>query len=253
MKTLSLYGGEATLDFNDAKHCYTWREKQLPVAGVTSILKLLDKPALIQWAANMAVSYIRDNWTGEMMGQESFEKICNEAKTAHRRTSKDAADIGTTVHSFAQRILETGRAALPSDPKAANGAQAFLSWFHAHEIKPISVERMFLSSTFWFAGTCDFFGHFDGKLCVLDFKTSSGLYLEMLLQLAAYAIALEEETKELVENGIICRLDKKTGKCQVYHIALTNQLKSAFIKVREAHQLIGKIEESLDGIRKQAA
>ena len=258
MKTLPLYGGDVHLDFDSKRHAYVWREKGLPVAGVTSILKVLNKPALVQWAANSAVQYITEGYkqrmeAGNELELSAFLSLCQEAKTAHRRISKKAADVGSQVHGFAERVLVDRRATLPSDPQVAKGAEAFLSWYHTHTIEPIHVERMVLSRTWYYAGTVDFFGRIDGEMCVLDFKTSSGLYLEMLLQLAAYAIALTEETEEPIKTGWIVRLDKKTGRCHPYKIPLTNQVKDAWLRVREAHEQVHKIEEQLDELRKSAA
>ena len=45
------------LKFNEEKHLYTLDDK--PVTGVTTILKTIAKPQLIQWAANEAVNYIK--------------------------------------------------------------------------------------------------------------------------------------------------------------------------------------------------
>lgn len=258
MKTISLYGGEAHLEFDERKHAYIWKEKGLPVAGVTSILSVLNKPALVQWAANCASKYIQEGYisraeAGEPLETTGFLSLCQEAKTAHRRVSKEATDIGSTVHAFAESVLVDSRAKMPTDPKAAAGANAFLTWFRSHKIEPIHVERMVLSRTWYYAGTVDFYGRIDGEMCVLDFKTSSGLYLEMLLQLAAYAVAITEETKEPIRTGWIVRLDKKSGTCQTFKIPLTDQVKDAWLRVREAQEQVKKLEESLDGLRKQAA
>ena len=256
MKTISLYGGEETLEFDERAHAYKWKGKFVP--GVTSILKILDKPALVQWAANCAVQYITRGFmekreAGDELETTAFLSLCQEAKTAHRRISREATNVGSLVHQFAERVLVDRRAPLPSDPQAAKGAEAFLSWFHAHNIEPVYVERMILSRTWYYAGTVDFVGKIDGEFCVLDFKTSSGLYLEMILQLAAYAVAITEETNEPINTGWIVRLDKKTGRCQTYNIPLTSQVKDAWLRVKEAHETVGKIEEQLDGLRKQAA
>ena len=258
-KMIKLYGGDVTLEFDEGKHAYVWAEKGLPVAGVTSILSVLNKPALVQWSANCAVEYIRNGYMQAMesgdglLETSAFLALCQEAKTAHRKISKAATDVGSVVHGFAESVLVDRRAAMPTDPNAAKGAEAFLTWFNAHKIDPIHVERMVLSQLWYYAGTVDFYGWIDGELCVLDFKTSSGLYLEMPLQLAAYAIAITEETGERIDTGWIVRLDKKTGKCQPYKIPLTNQLKDAWLRVREAHQMVSKIEDKLDELRAQRA
>jgi hypothetical protein len=253
-KSLSLYNGEATLDFDDAKHCYVWREKGRPVAGVTSILRLLDKPALIQWAANSAVQYISQEYVaaheqGEPFSISGFLALCQQAKTAHRRISKTATDVGSEVHAFAEAILAERLVDLPEDPQAAKGADAFLEWYKWHEIKPLAVERMILSREHYYAGTVDFFGHIDGELCVLDFKTSTGLYLEMLLQLAAYAVALEEETQEQISHGWIVRLDKKNGKPTAYYVPLNRNLKDAWLYVRRTHKAVEGVSDLLDQVK----
>lgn len=251
--SITLYDGEILLEFDAKQHAYTWQGKFIP--GVTSVLKLLDKPALVQWSANCAVEAIRKGLGDgtHVLGASELEALLQQAKTAHRKISKEATDIGSLVHKFAESVLVDRRAAMPSDPQAAKGAAAFLDWLHSHQIEPIDVERMVFSKRWYYAGTCDLYGRIDNDLCVLDFKTSSGLYLEMLLQLAAYAVALEEELSERIDTGWIVRLDKKTGKCQPYKIALTNQIKDGWLRVKEAHELISKIEEQIDGIRAQRA
>lgn len=244
-KTLTCYDG--VLSFDEKEHAYTWGDKFVP--GVTSILKILDKPALVQWAANMAAEYIRDN----LVSFDQFEQVCKEAKTAHRKASKSAADIGSEVHAFCEAALIKQRIPLPVDPQARKGADAFLSWLHAHEVQPIGVERMVFSKLWYYAGTTDFVGRINGERCILDFKTSSGLYLEMLLQLAAYAIAVEEELKcERINHGWIIRLDKKTGKCEPYKIELKDSYRDAFLRVREAHELISKMDGDLEELRASA-
>lgn len=249
-RLVSLYNNSVKLEFSKAKHAYTWDGKFIP--GVTSILQLLNKPALVPWAAGVAVSHILENFK-DHFGRPELEVLCREAKNAHRIFSRSAADIGTAVHKFAEQALVDRRVSMPSNPEVRKGAEAFLGWLHKHKPVPIDCERIVFSKHWYYAGTCDMWGRLDGKLCVLDFKTSSGLYLEMLLQIAAYAIALEEETGERIDDGWIIRLDKKTGKCQPYHIPILRRYRDAFLRVREAHELITKIDGELDGLRRTAA
>jgi hypothetical protein len=249
MKTISLYGGDVHLEFDDRLHAYRWREKDLLVSGVTKIIGILDKPALVQWSANMACEFIRDNFQGLIDGAVPLDDLLKQAKTAHRRTSKDATDIGKTVHQFAEDVLKDGRAALPSDPLARKGAQAFLDWFHSNKLETSDSERMVFSKTWYYAGTVDWFGRLNGIPTVLDFKTSSSVYPEMLLQIAAYCIALNEELNEEIRQGAIVRLDKKTGKCEPYIFEITNGLKDAFLRVRETHECLKYVETKLEEVK----
>src|SRR4029077_10413652 len=122
-------------------------------------------------------------------------------------------------------------------------------WYHKTKINCVQSERMVFSKHWYYAGTCDFYGFIDGKRCVMDLKTSSGLYPEMLLQIAAYAIAITEETGEPINDGWIVRLCKKTGKCEPYHIPITNGLKDAFLRVRETHEAMQKVEQQTEEVK----
>lgn len=251
-KSIKLYNGDVVLSFDEGKHAYTYEGKFVP--GVTSILRVLDKPALVQWSANCAVEYISKAYVnlreqGGEIEPTAFLSVCQEAKTAHRRISRDAADIGSEVHAFAEAVLADRNASLPANPQAAKGAEALLTWVDAHTIEPIHQERMVFSRKHFYAGTVDLFGKIDGELCVLDFKTSSGLYAEMLLQLAAYAVALEDETEQRIDHGWIVRLDKKTGKPTPYYVPLSHALKQAWLRVRYAHREMQTVDDLLEQVK----
>ncbi len=255
-KSVSLYGGEVRLQFDDSPHGYKAYLKStstyLPVAGVTKILGCLDKPALVQWAANMAAEYPLIEFDRQQLhsiDRNDLVQFCKDAKTAHRKFSKTATDIGKEVHTFAERALVDQRVRMPDDPQARKGAEAFLGWLHATDMQPINIERMCFSQTHWYAGTCDFYGHINGDLAVMDLKTSSGLYPEMLFQLAAYAIAISEETGERIDHGWIIRLDKKTGKCEPHYIPLRQKLKSGFLSVKAAYDATKVANELVDEVK----
>ncbi len=260
--SVSLYGGDVRLTFDDALHAYTAHLKNTSaltdgkfVPGVTKILGCLDKPALIQWAANMAGDYPLVEFDRQQLSsidRDGLAYLCKEAKTAHRKFSKAATDIGKEVHAFAERALVDQRVKMPIDPQARKGAEAFLGWLHATDMQPINIERMCFSQTHWYAGTCDFYGHINGDMAVMDLKTSSGLYPEMLFQLAAYAIAISEETGERIDHGWIIRLDKKTGRCEPHYIPLRQKLKSGFLSVKAAYDAT-KVADALVDEVKQAS
>jgi hypothetical protein len=57
MERYELYAGNVILNFNPDKHLYTVDDKKID--GVTSILGVINKPALIAWAANCAADFIK--------------------------------------------------------------------------------------------------------------------------------------------------------------------------------------------------
>jgi hypothetical protein len=90
--------------------------------------------------------------------------------------------------------------------QAANAFSAFIRWADDHEIKPIWSEKA-VYGDYW-GGRLDFYGYFDDKLYVIDFKTSKAHYIhEHGPQIAAYRSAV----KTPVEGCGVLRLDKTTG------------------------------------------
>lgn len=200
-----MFGGE--LIFDEESHTYQFDGKFVP--GVTTILSCIGKPALVPWAAGMA----SDHWLeAAKAGRTDFTAIHKEAKSAHRKKSQAAADIGSNVHAYAEAIFK--KLPLPEllSDQAKRGVEAFHNWHDAHKIKILASERRVFSHKHYYAGTCDFVAEIDGVVGVGDIKTSSGIYPEMRLQTAAYQQALQEEKGMEFPVRWIIRFDKKTGE-----------------------------------------
>lgn len=201
-----LYYGEP-LTFDDAEHMYTWAGQ--PVPGVTSILKVIDKPALMPWA----IGVTRDYWLEQVSaGRTDFAKIHKESWNASKLVSKKAADIGKNVHAYAEAHFKGQPLPELLSDEARRGVDAFHKWLDAHKVAIKASERLVFSKEFYYAGTCDFVAEVDGVLVVGDIKTSSGIYPEMRMQTAAYQHALEEEKGISFGGRVIVRFDKKTGE-----------------------------------------
>ena len=69
------------------------------------------------------------------------------------------------------------------------------------------VEQPFVSDRFRFGGTIDCLAKIDGQLVLLDFKTSKGIFPEMLIQLAAYNQLLAE-AGHITHHAMILRIGR---------------------------------------------
>jgi hypothetical protein len=202
-----MYGGE--LIFDDAEHLYTFDGQ--PVPGVTTILKVLDKPALVPWAAKMASLH----WMNAIKaGRTDYDVIEAESRKVHDIARTTAADIGTEVHAYAEAHFKNQPKPELTSDKAKRGVEAFHKWLDSHTIKALASERLVFSKEFYYAGTCDFVAEIDGILCVGDIKTSSGIYNEARFQTAAYQHAMQEEKGMTFGGRWVVRFDKNTGKFQ---------------------------------------
>lgn len=200
-----IYGGE--LVFDEKAHAYTFDGQFVP--GVTTILNVLSKPALMPWA----IGVTRDYWLKEVnSGRTDFQTIHKESWNASKKVTKDAANIGQNVHEYAECFFKKQPLPELKSDQAKRGVEAFHKWFDSHKIEILASERRVFSKEHYYAGTCDFVAKIDGVLGVGDIKTSSGIYPEMRLQTAAYQHALQEEKGSKFEVRWIVRFDKKTGE-----------------------------------------
>jgi len=132
----------------------------------------------------------------------------------HQQRKERAADRGSAVHDWIEQYLKTGiKPATPKDQQEAAGVVAFLKWERDHGVKFIASELLVYSKKHDFGGLMDAKAKIDGKVCAIDFKTSSGVYNEHRYQVAAYQAADMEEGSRPAINGDkhIIRLDKETG------------------------------------------
>ncbi len=138
------------------------------VPGVTTVINLLAKPALINWANRMGLDGI------------------DTAKYVD-----SMAEVGTYAHYLILCDLtgeepETESVSPTVRDLAENAFLSYLAWKSAHDVVPDLVETQLVSESDRYGGTIDFYGTVDGVPTLIDFKTSSGIYPEHSYQLAAY-------------------------------------------------------------------
>jgi hypothetical protein len=185
------------------------------VPSVTSILSIVAKPALVNWAARvereMCIEAAANLYTDTIGGANiiklsrptyitSLEARIGKQKAASKLLQK-ANDIGTAVHALIEWNLrkEFGQKVGPS-PKLPDGAEqafaAYQHWRQTVRLTPLAIEQTVWSATYGYGGTMDLYAELtiDGKPCraILDWKTGKAIYGESSLQSVAYIQALVE-------------------------------------------------------------
>jgi hypothetical protein len=82
----------------------------------------------------------------------------------------------------------------------------------------------------------------DGELAVADWKTSTGIHAEYLLQTAAYVGALEEELGLEITCRYIIRLDKETGEFEARRYDKGEKDFEAFLAARTLYERLRELE-----------
>jgi len=194
---------------------------------------------LTQWAANSAVEYLRSKLEpGESYDEIQLAQWLDEARFNFRRISNRAKGIGSLAHEWIHDYLRwrfTGEGApprLPVNEQARRACQAALEWVENHHVEPREMESRIYSRCYGYAGTLDQVARVNGRLAILDWKTSGGIYPEYRLQLAAYKQAYEEMHDDVPGlHRWIVRLGKDDGALeaqQLPHKSQTDEL-AAFL------------------------
>jgi len=151
------------------------------VPSVTTILKAVPKPFLINWAARLAAEYA-------LSQPPMAEGVVEEATVQHLRHRDAAGEFGTRVHENIEARLKQ----LPP-PHQGDRELLFLSHYAAWE-EQYQAFCVFSEATVWsdeygYAGTADWIGDVDGVTTLLDVKNSKSVSNSYGLQLAALAEA----------------------------------------------------------------
>lgn len=146
------------------------------VPGVTTVLGILAKPALIKWANNLGLEGIDST--------KYVDKLASIGTLAHYRIECELRGEEPDLTPFSSEELD----------KSDNAMMSWYAWQDDHVLEPILVEEPLTSKEYRFGGSIDCYGKVDGKLTLLDFKTSKGIFPEHFHQLAAYVHLL-------IENG----------------------------------------------------
>lgn len=150
---------------------------------VTKIVEIKAKPALYRFYAG-----VKNFAEGESVKNKS-------------------ASEGTAVHEAAEAILLGQNPEI--DPKIAPAIQSFTNFLNQKNIHVTKefVEKRIVNRDHRYAGTVDAIALIDGKLGVLDIKTSQAIYRDYNLQTSAYMDALKNEFAGL-ETRWILKIDQ---------------------------------------------
>jgi hypothetical protein len=259
--TAKLYDGRVTVDLNPRNHRYHVSGTKASPDGVTTLCNgVIPKFNLIDWAGRTCAQTVRDEClrvlaeTGMFPEQSAFLSICELAETAHNTLRDAAGDSGSSTHDLIEKHLKGEPYELPTDLKVLAGLNAFLKWMQQTDIEILEVERLIYSEKYFYCGKTDFIGRRKGRLMVGDFKTgNSAGYESEWYQINGYAQAIEEETGDKIEEGLIVHLDKKTGNFVEYHVTLDDDMKGAWkaavIHYKNLKRVKKAAEEARNGTR----
>ncbi|MHA1342878.1 MAG: hypothetical protein ACTSQG_02755 [Promethearchaeota archaeon] len=207
----------------------------------STIIGVLDKPALVAWSANTTAEYLADKLedvrSGKLiLSRANVPEIVRDAKYHYNKLKREAGDDGTRVHEAIKLYLAKGKYKEKlTTNNSIRGFNAFIRWKKTNKFEIIKSELPVWSIKEMCAGTLDAIANIteDKKkfLTLIDFKTSGDVYESHKLQLSFYAKAWEEMTEKRLDKFILLRLDKETG-IPYQHLFTREEIEHEFKKFR---------------------
>lgn len=230
---IKLYNGTVTIyfeekDWNGKKiHLYT-NEKGEKIESNTGVTGIIDKSTPLMWWTSrvnaertlMDLGIVPEYYFSEIkkenqkqwdcleqnaidlkLGTSNIIKSVRLGRNEYRDKKETAADIGTMIHEWIDKWINLKkRPPMPEDEKVKNGVIAFLDWFGKNHLEFIVNERIVYSLKHNVIGRLDGITNDldDCYLSLEDFKSSNGIYEEMVLQTAGYLMMIEEEINYLL-------------------------------------------------------
>lgn len=182
------------LFFDEKEHRYTLDGRVVP--GVTTLLGVLNKPALPKWAAKMVATFVAENFMDVGKYARSGVSKADFIKTLANvpwDVRDERAERGTQLHLYAEDLLRGTRVLLDDDDPLKPVVEHARVWLADWQIKPVLIEAPIGSRAHQWAGTVDLIAEYvnpyTGRagLGIFDWKSCKRIYSSHALQLNAYA------------------------------------------------------------------
>ena len=231
------------LTFAPGNHTYRLDGQAIP--GVTTVLGVLDKPAIPRWAAKSVAEHVADNPAGVQTLREMGRDTMVKALAGVPWERRDAAgQRGNAFHALAERIANGEEVDVPESlvPLVENA----LDFMEMYRIRPILTEAAVASREHWYAGTLDLIADSAVGRAIFDWKSGRAIYPRFALQLAAYAGAefhgMRGDEKPLPEVEGAYGVHIRADGYDVIPLRHGPQVFEEFVKVRHVYEINTRVE-----------
>lgn len=251
------------------KHLHTFNDK--PLLGTSTVVNVIAKP-LTWWASGMAVGCL--GWlnpkhhskadrlekaadaleTIKLMDSGVYLEILDKAYQAHNENKELSADKGTDMHEQLELYVKDCLQFNNGEPIEYKGdherVSLFASWAMENVKRFLWSEIHCYSERMWVGGISDVGAEMlDGKIAIIDFKSSKEAYESQFIQIAGYDIQLSENggfnnkgerTLEPISAQEYIVIPFGAPKFEVFYRFNTEQLRRNFESALDIYKTLNK-------------
>jgi len=172
----------------------------------TTIGGIKDKSAPLKfWVAKLMAKFL--NGILDSRGITKYD--IDEARGLHTKFLKDAGTTGSKIHDWIEKYAKGEKPEMPEEKNVIVGVNGFLDWSKKNKVKFLENETLVYSRQHDFSDKLDSIATIGGKRYLVDYKTGTGLYNDVMLQTAAYAGAYNEMTGNKIHGRWAIRIEKR--------------------------------------------
>ena len=224
----------------------TWHQ------GVTGILDVISKYALLPWTAKVTSEYIIKilrKVQGKNVSERFYQTLQKRAKKQSRFIKEAAGRIGTCAHERFDKFIKEGIPLVKNSPYETS----FNYWLKNEKLIIIQGDTKVGSKIYSYGGSLDAVAMDEyGNFWIIDFKTGKNIYDSYAYQLGAYGQAfMETYGLEKFPNGVVVRFDPEKEKFERREIYYMKASFDTFIDAKnildaQKQEQFSKIEKSED-------
>lgn len=221
-------------------HFYSVDGKDVMMPGVTTVLKVLGKPALVPWAAKCAAKAFGEKIKKEGRlpnDSKELEDWIKEASKAPTKERNAAGENGTNIHKSIDEYL--------SGKPSSEPINHFVDWERACKWTFVAGDTPVASVKHLYGGRLDsLFRDEQDRLVLVDFKTSKGVYPDHLIQVGAYSMAFEETYGLKVSRAGILHI--RPGGVKWIECKNLKAAETAWVNVRNLYELLNQLSKQME-------
>lgn len=282
MAAIAIADGVEKLEAIDVKKA---EADDLRMWSITTIIGVLDKPALMYWAAEETAKaavnqadYLAKRVERE--GPDVVVKDLRDARFKRPKGERTAAELGTDIHAALEELALTG--VMPqTDEEVRPFVEQFDNWAQKWQPEYLAAELTVYSPTYGYSGTGDGIMKLNNMRLNFDYKTSkksvdaqgkpTGPYPEVGLQIAAarfaefaatwrprrfeqfrrryYLLGEAERAAAVpvpeVDGGIVIHITPE--HCEAYPVRCDREVHTAFLYILEAARYQFEMSKTIIG------
>ncbi len=220
------------------EHLHTLEGK--PLIGTSKVVGVIAKP-LTWWAAELAavecleagekIPTIREEYLlacGSSDKKKAIDELqkkyplFKKARFAHFADKNEKADKGTNMHAELEQYVKLMISEQEGKPLEMNGynhkaVETFAKWAVQNVARFLFSEIHCYSEKMWTGGISDCgFEDKNGKVGIIDFKSSKDAFISQFIQIAGYDLEISENGGYTAEGKKIFELEKPVSYCVVF-------------------------------------